>query len=372
MPYPTDIRVVAAELFYLPLENRVPLKFGAQVVTQVTCARARVRVEDRHGRSAEGWGETPLSVAWVWPSTLSWEAREQRLREFCARLADEVCRFGTAGHPLEIGHRFQRDRLDVILSEANAEHAGEPMPHLAGLVGLSLFDLAIYDAFGKLHERPVFETLSRDFLGSDLANFLEPSEKFTDRWPANFLTARRERLPVWHLVGGLDPLESDELTGTEPDDGYPLLLRDWIRADGLRCLKIKLRGNDAPWDYQRILRVGRIAIEEGANWLTTDFNCTVTEPPYVTEILDRLLAEEPRIYGMLLYIEQPFPYELEAHQIDVRSVSARKPLFIDESAHDWKLRPPRPRTRLDWRSAQDVQNSDRRAPEPLLGEARTA
>src|ERR1051326_5460585 len=39
---------------------------------------------------------------------------------------------------------------------------------------------------------------------------------------------------------------------------------------------------------------------------------------------------------MILYVEQPFPYELERHPIDVRSVSGRKPLFLDESAHDWK------------------------------------
>ena len=40
---------------------------------------------------------------------------------------------------------------------------------------------------------------------------------------------------------------------------------------------------------------------------------------------------------MILYVEQPFPYELESNRIDVHSVSARKPLFLDESAHDWKL-----------------------------------
>ena len=28
-------------------------------------------------------------------------------------------------------------------------------------------------------------------------------------------------------------------------------------------------------------------------------------------ILDRLVVEHPRIYGMLLYVEQPFPYDLE-------------------------------------------------------------
>src|SRR5205085_9476212 len=54
-------------------------------------------------------------------------------------------------------------------------------------------------------------------------------------------------------------------------------------------------------------------------------------------ILDRLVDEHPRLYGMLLYVEQPFPYDLEEHRLDVRSVSARKPLFMDESAHDWEL-----------------------------------
>ena len=86
-----------------------------------------------------------------------------------------------------------------------------------------------------------------------------------------------------------------------------------------------------------IVEVGRIAIANDVWWLTTDFNCTVQDPAYVNEILDRLVREEPRIYGMILYVEQPFPYELEQHRIDVHSVSARKPLFMDESAHDWQM-----------------------------------
>ncbi|HEY2157978.1 MAG TPA: hypothetical protein VGH33_20285, partial [Isosphaeraceae bacterium] len=70
---------------------------------------------------------------------------------------------------------------------------------------------------------------------------------------------------------------------------------------------------------------------------SADFNCTVSRPAYVNTILDRLVAEHPRVYGMILYVEQPFPYDLESHPIDVHSVSARKPLFMDESAHDWHL-----------------------------------
>ncbi len=147
----------------------------------------------------------------------------------------------------------------------------------------------------------------------------------------------RLSLPAWHLVGGLDPLDASELTGNEPDDGYPVLLADWIERDGLTCLKVKLRGNDPAWDYDRLVGVGEIAMTHGVPWLTADFNCTVLEPAYVNEILDRLVLEHPRIYGMILYVEQPFPYDLENNRIDVHSVSARKPLFMDESAHDWRL-----------------------------------
>jgi hypothetical protein len=145
------------------------------------------------------------------------------------------------------------------------------------------------------------------------------------------------RIPAWHLVGGKDLLSEGELTGAEPDDGYPVLLPDWIRRDDLSCLKVKLRGDDIKWDYNRLVVVGEIAINMEVVWLTADFNCTVEDPAYVTEILDKLKDEQPRIYQMILYVEQPFPYDLEKHQIDVHSVSARKPLFMDESAHDWQL-----------------------------------
>jgi L-alanine-DL-glutamate epimerase-like enolase superfamily enzyme len=336
MNLPSDVRVREAALFFLPVETRVPLKFGAQVVTGVVCARVRVRVEDRAGRTVEGWGETPLSVAWVWPSALSWQEREQRMRAFCEVLAGEIGHAGEHGHPMELGDAFQRHRLHALLDAAN-EGQPEPMPHLAALVCHSLFDLAIFDAHARLLERPVFACLDAEVLSTDLAHFLDRDPRFSGQYPAQYLTQRKNPLPVWHLVGGLDPIEPSDLTGSEPRDGYPVLLREWIREDGLKCLKVKLRGNDAAWDYDRFVSIGRMAIEEGCEWLTADFNCTVTDPAYVCEILDRLLAEHPRIFAMTLYIEQPFPYDLEAHRIDVRSVSARKPLFLDESAHDWRF-----------------------------------
>ena len=338
----TDIRVIGTKLYFFPIEARVPLKFGRETVTSVTCARAAVTVRDRGGQTAVGLGETPLSVQWVWPSQESYESRHQALKDFCIRLAEEWAQWEDFGHPIEIGHDFGEAILPVLLARFNKERraGAEPMPWLAALVCSSLFDIAVHDAYGQLHGRPVYETYDARFMNRDLAAFLTPvtaADSFAGKYPNDFLIENPlVELRAWHLVGGLDLLEASELTGAEPNDGYPILLSDWIERDGLTCLKVKLRGNDAAWDYQRLVRVGQIALAKSVEWLTGDFNCTVTDAAYVNELLDRLRDEHARIYGMLLYVEQPFPYELEQHRIDVHSVAARKPLFLDESAHDWK------------------------------------
>lgn len=271
---------------------------------------------------------------------------------FCNQLAVEWAGFEKSGHALEVGHGFIESVLYQTLMRFNSGRRGEePMPQLAALVCCSAFDIALHDAFGQAVGKPIYETYTDEYLSQDLASMLEPAPgsgvSFVGRYPIDYLVSREnsgdQTLPAWHLVGGLDLLEEDERIGNEPSDGYPVTLTEWLRVDGLRCLKVKLRGNDSAWDYNRLVRVGTILVKHlevnglPGGWLTADFNCTVTEPGYVNDILDRLRDEHPRLYGMVLYVEQPFPYDLEANQIDVHSVSARKPLFMDESAHDWRL-----------------------------------
>ncbi|MBV8229846.1 MAG: hypothetical protein JO329_07680 [Planctomycetaceae bacterium] len=344
MSKPTDVRPIAAALYFLPITTRMPLKIGHEATTEVTCARVKLTVADTRGRTAEGWGETPLSVQWVWPGALSYEARHEVLKRFCVQLVEAWTWFAASGHPVEIGHAFLERELPRLLEQTNAGlgPGAEPMPWLAALACCSAFDLALHDAFGVLHDVPTYRTYTDEFMNADLAHYLAPAEgadvSFVGKFPAEFLVPNPpDTLPAWHLVGDNDPLDESELTRAEPDDGYPVLLRDWIRRDGLKCLKVELRGDDDAWDYARLVKVGRIAIEEGVDWLTADFNCAVREPSYVIDVLDRLLWEFPRLYGMILFVEQPFPYELEANPIDVHGVSARKPLFMDESAHDWHL-----------------------------------
>jgi L-alanine-DL-glutamate epimerase-like enolase superfamily enzyme len=338
----TDIQAKGTRLYFLPVQTRVPLKFGPETLNSVTCARACLTVSNAAGQRAEGWGETPLSVQWVWPSRrLSYEVRHNRLKEFCMLLAREWAAFPASGHAMEIGRQFQDQVLRQVWNEFNhLRTQGEPMPWLAALVCCSVFDIALHDAYGILHSLPTYQTYDGEFMSRDLDWFFdsENSQFFRGKFPADFLQPDPPRqLRAWHLVGGLDAIEPSELTGAEPKDGYPVLLADWIERDGLKCLKVKLRGNDATWDYDRLVKVGGVAVARDVDWLSADFNCTVTDPEYVNSMLDRLRDEHPRIYGMILYVEQPFPYELENYGIDVHSVSARKPLFLDESAHDWKL-----------------------------------
>src|SRR5712671_3600190 len=200
MSKPSDIRVVGARLYFLPIKTRVPLKFGPETVTCVTCARACLRVADRQGRIAEGWGETPLSVQWVWASKLPYEPRLETMKRFCTELAKAWAGFDVFGHPIEVGHDFQEQVLPCLWRKLNQvplelptgdagapassgiescpaalpRHSGEPMPWLAALVCCSVFDQALHDAFGQIHHRPVYSTYGSEWISRDLAAFLEP------------------------------------------------------------------------------------------------------------------------------------------------------------------------------------------------------
>jgi L-alanine-DL-glutamate epimerase-like enolase superfamily enzyme len=300
-------------------------------------------VAGQAGRTASGWGETPLNIAWVWPASLTYAYRLARLKDFCVRLAKAWTACADEGHPMEIGQRFIDHELKTLWEESNRACSPEQaMPWLAALVCDSLFDIALHDAYGRLHAVGAWDIHTGEYMNHDLSWYYgdEFREVFRDKYPADYLLPEKDvkkTIVVWHLVGAKDVVNDDELTGEEPDDGYPVKLRDWIARDGLKCLKVKLTGIDAEWDYARLLSVGAIALETGVEWLSTDFNCTVQDPAYVCVILDRLMRDAPAIYKLILYVEQPFPYDIEAYPLDVRGVSARKPLFMDESAHDWRF-----------------------------------
>jgi L-alanine-DL-glutamate epimerase-like enolase superfamily enzyme len=338
----TDVRVTGLTVYFLPVPLRTPLKFGHESLTEVTCCRVRLTVRDRQNNEGEGWGETPLSAPWAWPADLSHQVRCDAMRQLALEIAEAWTGFESFGHPIELTHSFQQNRLPQVLDDHNASQPATRIPYLTALVCLSAIDIALHDAYGNVLRRDVYDTYTREFMNRDLSAYLTPADgaaiDFRDQYPSDFLVADPPtRLPVWHLVGGVDPLTAEDADEHhKPHDSYPVLLGDWIKSDGLRCLKVKLRGDDAAWDYDRLVRVAHIALPLGVERFSADFNCTVDEPAYVNALLDHLRDERPTIFEKLLYVEQPFPYDLETHRIDVRSIAQRKPVFLDESAHDWR------------------------------------
>jgi L-alanine-DL-glutamate epimerase-like enolase superfamily enzyme len=317
------------KLDFIPVKMRLPLKFGAETIDSIQIAHVEYPAYGAVGR-----GETPLSVAWAWPSTLSFALREKLMCKFCEVLAEAYPE--PELDPMTEGYTFLTQKLDALLEKFNADNSCD-MPHLAALICASAFDIAMHDAFGIAKNLPVYKTYNKEFMAHDLAWFYN-DEAFAGLYPEDFFVKDvPSELPVWHLVGGKDLLLESERTGNEPEDGYPVSLEKWIERDGLKCLKIKLTGSDADWDFNRVKAIGGIALKYGVKALSPDFNCLVKDPSYVNDILDKLKAEYPAVYDLMIYVEQPFPYDLEANQIDVHSCSQRKPLFMDESAHDWKF-----------------------------------
>ena len=315
---------------FIPVKMRLPLKFGAEVIDSIQIAHVELQA---YGKT--GMGETPLSVGWSWPGSLSFSYREKVMLDFC-RVLEKEYSINEEVDPMTGGYEFLNCRLEEIRTEFNHLHQTE-MPHLAALICASAFDIAMHDAFAKSQNLPAFQTYNKKFMKHDLAWFFR-DPAFAGEYPQDFFVKKvPEAIDVWHLVGGKDLLYESGRTGNEPADGYPVSLEKWIERDGLKCLKIKLTGSDPVWDYNRIVEVGRIALRYGCEALSPDFNCQVKDPAYVNEILDHLHHSEPAIYALLLYVEQPFAYDLEANRLDVHSCSERKALFMDESAHDWKL-----------------------------------
>ena len=133
-------RVLACDLFFLPATMRVPLKFGSETIASIINARVCLHLKDDRGKIVRGWGETPLSVAWAWPSNATFKSREKRMLNFCDDLAEAWRKVEGAGHAMEIGWDFLENILPDLLVKSNAGKDLQ-MPYLAALICNSAFDL---------------------------------------------------------------------------------------------------------------------------------------------------------------------------------------------------------------------------------------
>ena len=334
---PSDVRILQVEPYFTNEKAREPLKFGASVMDVVTYCHVRVRVENRRGQIADGWGAIFLSDFWAFPTPrIPHETRDQVMR----RVTQDICaRFATHtefAHPLDIFWQIEPE-LKTINARICAEmQLPEEMPFLGALVCASPVDAAVHDAFGNVNGISSYAGYGREFVSHDLSAFL--GESFRGKYLNEFVRAEfTPTVPVFHLVGGLDKLHASEVSANAPRDGRPNSLDAWIEQDGVYCLKVKLRGTDLDWDVARTIEVYRIASEilgrqgRAELHLSADTNEQCESPTYIVEYLNRLREQAPRAYAALLYVEQPTERDLTAHRFDMRPIAALKPVIVDES-----------------------------------------
>ena len=335
----TSIRPNRLALYFIDVRAQAPFRFGKETLERVTCARVLVEVEEVSRGPFRGWGESPLSAQWAWPSDVPLSEREAALRQFCCEVLDAWSARETSGHPLTLGHTFLRETLPDLLASFNARRGAESqLPYLAALMCCAPFDMALHDAYGHAAGRPVYDCYSSRDLPDDLTAYLGNGEAgFRGLYPSDFLSRGTSRIAAWHAVGGMDALSGITRASAEPGNWFPATLEEWIRQDQLTRLKIKLSGTDFDWDCERVMNVADVSMPRGVTMLGVDFNGMVTEPAYVERLFERIRRDRPHVLDALCYIEEPFTPELLDRGTDVSAVAKWAPCVLDESARDWRV-----------------------------------
>lgn len=338
MPKSTDIRIRDVNLSWENHRYRVPIKFGGRVVTESNVLNVQCVVETRAGATARGFGSMPLGNTWAFPSNqLDYEQTRHAMESLAKRCATIFRNLDGSGHPVDLGLALEEEFLAA--AEEISRTMAEPIPKLATLVTGSPFDAALHDAFGKAHGVNCYHTYGPEFMTHDLGTYL--GKEYAGRWLGEFV--QREptgKLPLYHLVGALDPLRRSEVT-TPVGDGTPESLDEWIPYNGLTHLKIKLNGDNLQWDLERVIAVDQVASESSVGeplkeWqYSLDFNERCQNVEYLVEMLRKLKESAPAAFARVQYVEQPTARDLRAHPNNRMHAAARlRPVVIDESLTD--------------------------------------
>jgi len=336
----TDICIRDISFDYEDFHYRAPLKFGGVAIDRVTLLNVHSVIEGAAGRTAKGLGSMPLGNVWSFPSkVLGYDDTLRAMKALTERVARITANCKESGHPIDLAWTLEPAYLKTADEVSRQLGLPESIPKLCSLVVASAFDAAVHDAFGKLHGLNCYHTYGPEFMNHDLSFYLGPEFKgeYLDRY---LLTEPKPRMPLYHLIGALDPIEESNIH-KRINDGLPETLPDWIRFNGLTHLKIKLNGDNLDWDVERVVYVDRVASEtqrqRGVDkwYYSLDFNEKCPNVGYLLEFMNRVKSATPAGFERIQYIEQPTARDLKAHPENRMHEAAKlRPVVIDESLID--------------------------------------
>jgi L-alanine-DL-glutamate epimerase-like enolase superfamily enzyme len=337
----SKLAVVESETEKYPFAYRFPLKFGGRVVKDVTVFRVSLTLEDKSRKKpSHGLGEMTMGTAWAWPTNaLSPEMALKTVIVLAERIAAAAMTLDPAAHPIHLSTQLKSVAKGLATELATAMKLEEPIPDLAIALALSPTDIALHDAYGRLHDANAFDCLTPELVGCDLSTWL--GEEFVGKHFSDIVSPKATpTLALYHLVGALDPLSTDDLN-RKVGDGLPETLEEWIRSQQLSHLKIKLTGKDLDADVGRVVEIDRISARTSPAKLfsySLDFNEACENEDYVIDFLERLDRLSKEAIGKLHYIEQPMLRELRTRkEVTMHRVSRLKPVVIDESLTDLEM-----------------------------------
>jgi len=310
-------------------QYRTPIKFGGQTLDRVTILNAWVSLEVL-GKTHIGFGSMPLGNVWAWPSrSLSYHETLAAMQDVARHFALDWPALAPVGHPIEILTATESRVFDLAADYQEATRQPERMPDLAALVAIAPLDAALHDGYAKALGRSAYDILGPEFLAGDVSRFLGP-EFAGVNWSVAVRNRPVPRLPLYHLVGALDPLTPAEVQHPV-GDGRPETLIDWIQTDGLTHLKIKLNGDAHQWDYDRIAAVHAVACRTrpGVRFhYSLDFNERCPDVDALLLLLERLRREQPLAYDWVEYVEQPTSRSQSGYSL--HEAARLKPMVVDE------------------------------------------
>ena len=301
MPKPTDIRILDVHYDFEEHQYRTPLKFGGVPTNHCVLFNVRIQIQTRDGKKAEGKGSMPLGNVWAFPPRYApfdqSLAAMKKLAELAAA-ATQDCML--CAHPLELSEVLEPEFLQIADALSDTMQLASPIPKLCTVVTTSPIDAAIHDAFGKANGINSYNGLSEHFIQPDLSHFL--NEQFAGKYLDRYTSRQpKTNMPLYHLVGALDPLTDADIA-ERLDDSLPETLPEWIVADGLTHLKIKLNGDDLAWDVARVLAIDKVTAETQAKrgidtWhYSADFNETCQNVEYLLAFLNQIQETEARSF----------------------------------------------------------------------------
>jgi L-alanine-DL-glutamate epimerase-like enolase superfamily enzyme len=333
----SDIRVKELRISYEDYAYRAAYAFGGRSMDRMTLLNVHSVVETIAGRTSQGFGSMTMGNLWAFPSkTLSYDTTLEAMKRLAERIGKITEAYTESGHPIDINFRLEPEYLKAADEVAQEMHLDQPIPKLCTLVTASPFDAATHDAFSKAHDLNCYLTYGPEFMSYDLSHYLAP--EFKGEYPSRYLL-RAPKPWLWcnHSVGASDPIEASDVK-RRINDGLPQTLDEWITADGLTHLKIKLEGNNLDRDVARVLHIDRVASEtEGrrgvAHWYySLDFNEQCPDVEYLLEFIRRFKEGSSGGYDRITFIEQPTSRDLKATPSQLLFAASKlKPVVMDES-----------------------------------------